>query len=76
MAQFSPRPKMLPEDFLDALKFEVADELGIPLREGYNGDITARAAGAIGGKIGGNMVRVMVRYAQQMLTNQGQLPPG
>ncbi len=51
----------------DRLKFEVADELGIQLERGYNGDIRARDAGRIGGKIGGNMVRVMIRHAEQEL---------
>ena len=33
------------------MKFEVAKELGIDLKEGYNGDKTARENGAIGGRI-------------------------
>jgi hypothetical protein len=35
----------------DNMKFEVADELGIKLKDGYNGDLTARDAGRIGGGI-------------------------
>ena len=35
----------------DQMKQEVASELGIPLKEGYNGDITAKEAGKIGGAI-------------------------
>ncbi len=54
---------------LDRYKFEVAEELGIPLRRGYNGDLTSRQAGAIGGRIGGRlggqMVRRMVQFAEQ-----------
>lgn len=51
-------------------KYEVANELGIPLNKGYNGNITASDAGKIGGAIGGNMVKEMVRMAEQQLTNK------
>lgn len=51
----------------DNVKFEIADELGIPLSKGYNGKITAEQAGKIGGPIGGNMVREMVRMAQEQM---------
>lgn len=55
--------KVVPEaeKALDKLKYEVADEEGIRLKEGYNGDIKARDAG----KIGGNMVKKMIRYAEE-----------
>lgn len=46
-------------------KFEVAGELGIPLGHGDNGDITAREAGKIGGKIGGQMVKELIEIANQ-----------
>lgn len=35
----------------DSMKYEVAREVGVPLKQGYNGDITAREAGKIGGTI-------------------------
>lgn len=41
---------------LDKFKMEVANEVGVSLKQGYNGDISARDAG----QIGGNMVRKMV----------------
>ncbi len=54
---------------LERKKFEVADELGINLKNGYNGDLKSKEAGAIGGKlggyIGGEMVRRMIRAAQE-----------
>jgi len=59
--------KLLSPEVLDAFKFEVADDLGIPLRRGYNGDLRSRDAGAIGGRIGGRMVRLMIRYAESSL---------
>jgi len=49
------------------VKYEVAKELGIPLQKGYNGHLEAKDAGKIGGKIGGNMVKEMVRLAQENL---------
>ena len=51
----------------DDVKFEIADELGIPLKKGYNGKITAEEAGKIGGPIGGNMVKEMIRMAQEQM---------
>jgi small acid-soluble spore protein D (minor alpha/beta-type SASP) len=63
--------KLLPAHALDAFKFEVAQELGIPLTRGDNGELTTRDAGAIGGRIGGRMVRILVRYAESSLAGKG-----
>ncbi len=41
---------------MDALKYEIAREVGVPLKEGYNGDLTS----AQNGKVGGNMVKKMI----------------
>ncbi|MNI95225.1 Small, acid-soluble spore protein, alpha/beta type [compost metagenome] len=56
----------------DDVKYEVAKELGIPLQPGNNGGLTTESAGHIGGKIGGSMVREMVRLAQEQLADKGQ----
>lgn len=48
-------------------KFEIAKEVGIPLKEGDNGHLTSRQAGKIGGNLGGNMVREMVKMAEEQL---------
>lgn len=45
---------------LDKFKFEVANELGINLNRGDNGDLTSRDAG----RIGGNMVRRLIQAAE------------
>ena len=37
----------------DKMKYEIASQVGVNLKQGYNGDIAARDAG----KIGGNIVR-------------------
>lgn len=56
---------------LDQDKYEVAQELGIPLARGYNGNLTSRQAGAIGGhiggRLGGQMVRRMIQLAEEHL---------
>jgi hypothetical protein len=40
---------------LDAFKYEVASEIGVPLKKGYNGDLTS----AQNGSVGGYMVNIM-----------------
>lgn len=49
------------------VKYEIADELNIPLNKGYNGKLTSEQAGKIGGPIGGNMVKEMIRMAQEQM---------
>lgn len=51
---------------LDRFKYEVASEVGVNLKQGYNGDILARDAG----KVGGNMVRKMIQYAEQSMSGR------
>lgn len=41
---------------LDKFKMEVANEVGVNLKQGYNGDLTSKEAGSIGGQ----MVKKMV----------------
>ena len=51
------------KEALDRFKMEVASEIGVNLKEGYNGDLTSREAGSIGGE----MVRQMIaRQESQM----------
>lgn len=52
------------------VKYEVANETGVELKHGYNGDIKAKDAGKVGGKIGGGMVRELVKMAQENLSKQ------
>ncbi len=52
---------------LNALKYEVASELGVNLKQGYNGDIPARETG----RVGGNMVKRMIQYAENNLSVPG-----
>ena len=46
--------------YLDQLKYEVASEQGINLKQGYNGDLTAKQNGTVGGY----MVKKMIEQAQ------------
>ena len=43
-------------DAMDKFKMEAANEVGVNLKQGYNGDITARQAGSVGGQ----MVKKMI----------------
>jgi small acid-soluble spore protein D (minor alpha/beta-type SASP) len=56
----------------DDVKYEVAKELGVPLQPYNNGGLTTESVGHVGGKIGGSMVREMVRLAQEQLANRDQ----
>ncbi|WP_057763364.1 alpha/beta-type small acid-soluble spore protein [Cytobacillus praedii] len=51
----------------DHVKYEVANEVGVPLQKGYNGSLTSKEAGKVGGEIGGNMVKELVRMAQEQM---------
>ena len=60
--------KAVPEatDALNRFKYEVANEVGVSLKDGYNGDISARDAG----RIGGNMVKKMIQKAESQMANK------
>ncbi len=54
---------LVPEakEAMDRFKSEVASSLNVNLKQGYNGDLTTREAGSIGGE----MVKRMIAYAEQ-----------
>ena len=54
--------KAVPEakDALNKFKYEVAQEVGVTLKDGYNGNLSSRDAG----RIGGNMVRKLIQQAE------------
>lgn len=58
-----PRAKAAMEQF----KMEAANEVGVTLNKGYNGDLTSRQAGSIGGQ----MVKKMIEKYEQDLQNKG-----
>lgn len=60
--------KLVPEamNALDKFKYEVASEVGVNLKDGYNGDISAKDAG----RIGGNMVKKMIQQVENQMINR------
>jgi len=53
-------------DSLERFKYEVTSEVGVNLKNGYNGNISARDAG----KIGGNMVKKLIEQAENQMANK------
>ena len=45
-------------DAMDRFKMEAANDVGVTLKQGYNGDISARQAGSIGGQMVKNVLTV------------------
>ena len=65
MANSNSNSKVVPEarEALDKFKYEVASEVGVNLKQGYNGDLSSRDAG----KIGGQMVRKLIQQAESQM---------
>ena len=51
---------------MEQFKFEVANEIGVPLKKGYNGDLTS----AQNGYVGGYMVKKMIEKQEQMMAEK------
>ncbi|MBO5460621.1 MAG: alpha/beta-type small acid-soluble spore protein [Ruminococcus sp.] len=51
------------KEAMNRFKMEVANEIGVNLKEGYNGDLTSREAGSVGGE----MVRQMIRKQEESM---------
>ena len=60
------------KEALNRFKYEVASEIGVPLKQGYNGDLTS----AQNGSVGGEMVRRMIRRQEEQMagTQNAQNP--
>jgi len=55
------------KDALNKFKMEAASEVGVNLKEGYNGDLTSKQAGSVGGQ----MVKKMIEsYENSIKTNK------
>ncbi len=61
----SKNKTMVPEarEGLNRFKMEAANEVGVTLKQGYNGDLTSRQAGSIGGQ----MVKKMIEQYENSL---------
>ena len=51
---------------LDKFKYEVASELGVPLTDGYNGDLTSKQNGSVGGY----MVKKMIEQQERQMAGK------
>ena len=51
---------------LDKFKFEVANEIGVPLKNGYTGDLTSRQNGSVGGY----MVKKMIEAQERQMAGK------
>ena len=66
--------KLVPEakEALDRFKMEAANEVGVSLKQGYNGDLTAKQAGSVGGQMVKKMTPVLtMRYKRADRTAVG-----
>ena len=71
MTSRSARAAAVPEvkAALDRFKFEVASELGVPLTDGYNGNLTSKQNGSVGGY----MVKKMIENQERQMSGNGQM---
>ena len=54
------------KEALNRFKMEAANEVGVNLKQGYNGDLTAKQAGSIGGQ----MVKKLIESAENQMKNR------
>lgn len=54
------------KEAMDRFKMEVAGEIGVPLKEGYNGELTS----AQNGSVGGEMVRRMIKKQEESMAGK------
>lgn len=68
MASRSSNRAAVPEakSALDKFKYEVASELGVPLSDGYNGDLTSKQNGSVGGY----MVKKMIEQQERQMAGK------
>ena len=53
---------------LDRFKYEVANELGVPLTDGYNGNLTSKQNGSVGGY----MVKKIIEAQERQMSSGSQ----
>ena len=53
---------------MNQFKMEAANEVGVNLKQGYNGDLTSRQAGSVGGQ----MVKKMIESYEKNLSGNNQ----
>ena len=68
MANRSSNRAAIPEakSALDRFQYDVASEIGVPLKDGYNGDLTSRQNGSVGGY----MVKKMIEAQEKQMAGK------
>ena len=56
------------KEALNRFKMEIANEIGVPLKQGYNGDLTSKQNGSVGGE----MVKRMIKQQEQTMSGGAQ----
>ena len=54
------------KEAMSNLKYEIANEMGVNLKQGYNGELTSREAGSIGG----GMVKKMIEAQEKQMAGK------
>ena len=54
---------------LERFKYEVANEIGVPLTDGYNGNLTSKQNGSVGGY----MVKKMIEAQERQMADKGSM---
>ncbi len=54
------------KEAMNRFKMEVANEIGVNLKQGYNGDLTSKQTGSVGGE----MVRRMIKRQEEQMSGQ------
>ena len=65
---------LVPEakEAMERFKMEAANEVGVNLKQGYNGDLTSKQAGSVGGQMVNNMTPVRtMRFERHNRISQG-----
>ena len=74
MSTKNSKQPMVPtaREALDKFKMEAANEVGVNLKQGYNGDISAREAGSVGGQMVKNVTPMRtMKYIRKSRTAEG-----
>ena len=60
------------KEAMNRFKMEVANELGVPLTNGYNGNLTSKQNGSVGGY----MVKKMIEAQERQMSGGASMPAG
>ena len=68
MAKNNSNQTLVPgaKDALNKMKYEIASQVGVNLKQGYNGDLPANQAG----RVGGNITKKLIQMAESQLSGK------